>query len=46
MDLDICTKNNHATHFGPDLLNIISCITAHLKYITLIMKNKNQYIKM
>ena len=46
MDSDICTKNNHITRFGPDLLNTISYITIHLKYITLIMKNKYQYIKM
>ena len=36
---DICTKNNYITRFDQSLLNTISYITNHLKYITLIMKN-------
>ena len=40
---DICTKNNHITWFGPGLLNIISYITIHLKYITLIMRKISMY---
>ena len=41
---DICKKKD-ITQFGPGLLNTISYITTYLKYITLIMKSKYQYIK-
>ena len=43
---DICTKNNHITWFGSGLLNTISYIMIHLKYITLLWKKKYQSIKM
>ena len=44
MASDICTKNNHITVFSLGLLNTISYITIHLKYITLVIKNKYQCI--
>ena len=46
MDSDICTKNNLNTRFSPGVLNTINFTVTHLKYITLIMKKKYQFIKM
>ena len=39
------TKNNPITLFNPDISNIISYTTIHIKYITLIIKNEYKNIK-
>ena len=41
----IFVPNNHITRFISGILNTICYITTNLKYITLINKNKYQYIK-
>ena len=42
---NIFIKNNYGIQFNPNLLNTISYTATYLKYITLIMKNKYQFIR-